>query len=82
MKVKDLPGETNLTRVKIKLSPAMAKQYANYGGPSHTDEVFIAGPMMGDIAEGIPLRPAVMQRNNMVDWEKVDKDLRLAGFYK
>lgn len=56
MKVKELPKDTNLTKIKVKLPDDVLKAYKEYAGGE--PEMWIVGSMMGDwflspIAPGI-----------------------------
>lgn len=47
MKVKDLPDNSDLFNMKIKLTPELQQLYADYSSKGE-DEIYLVGPLMGD----------------------------------
>jgi hypothetical protein len=80
MKVSELPENTNLTEVKVKLPSEVLKDFKNYMGGEQ--EMYIIGFTMGDfflspqpksIKERrlYPLPPHI-EASNILDWEVVE----------
>ena len=63
MKLKDIDSKTDITNIKIKLTPSLKEAYNEYLGPYDTDEVYIVGNMMGDFF--ISTEPPTPEKRNL-----------------
>lgn len=79
MKVKELPENTNLTKIKVKLPDDVLKQYKEYAGGE--SEMYIVGATMGDFflspnAPGTKSRrlypmPIGINPSDILEWEVI-----------
>ncbi len=81
MLVKELPKDTNLTKVKVKLPPNVLELYQKYAGGD--EEMWIAGGMMGDFfltpqspeikgQKRLYPMPEPINPNDILEWEVVE----------
>lgn len=80
-KVNQLPEKTNLTKLKVKLPPAVLEAYKNYCGGE--EEMWVVGDLMGDFflsplppdTKGerrlYPMPPEVVPAD-ILEWEVVE----------
>ena len=70
-------------RDTFNLKPIQAAKYKLGPAPWHFDMIRHTQMMfIDDNAYGMPLKPAVMSKSRMVDWDEVDKQLEQNGFYQ
>ena len=78
--VKNLPKDTNLTKVKVKLPDNVLEEYKGYCGGE--PEMWIVGDLMGDffLSPTAPTpehrrlypMPITVQPSDILDWEVVE----------
>lgn len=80
LKVNQLPKDTNLAKVKVRLPDEVFKQYQDYGGGEK--EMWIGGGMMGDFFMStdppgskerrlFPM-PELVNPSDILEWEVVE----------
>jgi len=70
-------------RDTFDLLPITATERKIYPAPWHLEQARQTQTLfIDDIAHGMPLKPAVMTKGRMVDWDEVDKQLEQNGFYQ
>lgn len=79
-KVSDLPKDSNLTKVKVRLPDNVLKLYKEYGGGE--PEMWIAGAMMGDFflspnppgpgERRLYPMPVQVEPTDIIGWEVVE----------
>ena len=78
MKLSDLPGDTDLQKVKVRLSDSLYNSSSLPDYEIETKEVYLAGPIMGDFF--VKLKPEDTQIYPMyrmsISWDEL-KDLEV-----